>query len=139
MYESYSRQELPSKQYRELLGAAISVFNSNNQFIIENILSQKCSIYTWHKLIDKTSGELSTAIKQTITLNSDTKIADLFFELVLRRNRIVHSFQVTHNNEQILATKNNAHEQFIITEEYLLEFIKGNEQLSSLLHAFRGY
>ena len=39
MYEEYSRQALPSKRYRELLGSSICVFNSNNQFIIENILS----------------------------------------------------------------------------------------------------
>ena len=38
MYESYTRQSLPTKQYRELLGSAICVFNSNNAFIIENIV-----------------------------------------------------------------------------------------------------
>lgn len=38
MYEKYSRQALPEKQYRELLGSALCVFNSNNSFIIENIL-----------------------------------------------------------------------------------------------------
>lgn len=38
MYEHYSRQCLPSKKYRELLGSAVCVFNSNNSFIIENIL-----------------------------------------------------------------------------------------------------
>ena len=38
MYESYTRQSLPTKQYRELLGSAICVFNSNNAFIVENIL-----------------------------------------------------------------------------------------------------
>ena len=35
MYENYTRQSLPSKEYRELLGSAICVFNSNNSFIIE--------------------------------------------------------------------------------------------------------
>ena len=38
MYEEYSRQALPSKKYRELLGSALCVFNSNNAFVIENIL-----------------------------------------------------------------------------------------------------
>jgi len=38
MYEEYSKQALPSKKYRELLGSALCVFNSNNAFIIENIL-----------------------------------------------------------------------------------------------------
>ena len=28
MYESYTRQALPSKKYRELIGTAICVFNS---------------------------------------------------------------------------------------------------------------
>ena len=34
MYEKYTRQSLPNDDYRELLGSAISVFNSNNAFII---------------------------------------------------------------------------------------------------------
>jgi len=36
MYESYTRQALPSKNYRELIGTAICVFNSNNSFVIED-------------------------------------------------------------------------------------------------------
>lgn len=39
MYESYSRQALPRAKYRGLLGSAICVFNSNNDFIVENILN----------------------------------------------------------------------------------------------------
>ena len=39
MYENYTRQSLPSRKYRELLGSAVCVFNSNNSFVIENILS----------------------------------------------------------------------------------------------------
>ena len=38
MYENYTRQALPSKKYRELLGSALCVFNANNAFVIENIL-----------------------------------------------------------------------------------------------------
>lgn len=48
----YSRQSLPSKQYRLLLGTALSVFSSNNGFIIENILNTDSS-YSWYELIDK--------------------------------------------------------------------------------------
>ena len=33
MYEGYSRQALPQKKYRELLGSSLCVFNSNNQFV----------------------------------------------------------------------------------------------------------
>ena len=56
MYENYTRQSLPSKKYRELLGTAICVFNSNNSFVIENILREDES-YTWDCLIDKESGK----------------------------------------------------------------------------------
>ena len=139
MYEPYTKQALPSQKYRELLGSAICVFNSNNQFVIENILRLDNETYNWYDLIDKTSGELSEPIKETITRDSDTKIAALFGALVARRNRIIHSFQVTKNSQQILRTKDKKHNQFTITEDYLLEFIKDNEQLSSLLHELRGH
>ena len=139
MYESYTRQALPSQKYRELLGSAICVFNSNNQFVIENILRLDNATYNWYDLIDKTSGELSEPIKETITKSSDTKITILFGDLISRRNRIIHSFQVTENNQQILRTKDKKHNQFTITENYLLDFIRDNERLSSLLHEHRGH
>lgn len=138
MYENYSRQALPSKKYRELLGSALCVFVSNNSFIIENIL--KCDDrYSWYKLIDKQSGELLQDIKNTITKNSNTKIAELFNSLISKRNRIIHSFQCTVNGEQILVTKDKDHRQYDITEEFLLDFIRENEELCDLLHDFRGY
>ena len=104
MYENYTRQSLPTKEYRELLGSAICVFNSNNSFIIENILREDGGRnYSWYDLIDKTS-------------------------------------QITNDDkEQILATKDKQHNQFVITKEYLLDFIKGNEVLSDKLYTFRGY
>jgi len=138
MYEKYSRQALPSKKYRELLGSALCVFNSNNQFVIENVLRLDNSKYNWYELIDKTSGELFEPIKETITNESGTEITILFSELVSIRNRIVHSFQITENDNQILRTKNNKHEQYNITEDYLLEFIRKNEELSDMLNKFRG-
>ena len=110
MYENYTRQSLPTKEYRELLGSAICVFNSNNSFIIENIL------------------------------RAGSEIAQIFSDLVDKRNRIIHSFQITNDDkEQILATKDKQHNQFVITKEYLLDFIKGNEVLSDKLYTFRGY
>ena len=140
MYEEYSRQALPSRRYRELLGSAVCAFNSNNQFIIESILRIDDSNYNWYELIDKTSGRLLEPIKETITQNSDTEIASLFSELVSKRNRIIHSFQITdENNEQMLSTKDNNNVQYKITEEYLLEFIKNNEGLSDMLHKLRGF
>lgn len=140
MYEHYTRQSLPSKSYRELLGSSICVFNSNNLFIIENILTKdKGSRYNWYDLVDLSSGDLAQPIKNTITKSSNTKIANLFSQLITMRNRIIHSFQITNSeNEQSLATKDHNHVQFEITEEYLMEFIRLNEKLSSKLHDFRG-
>lgn len=141
MYESYSKQALPEKNYRELLGTAMCVFNSNNSFVIENILNNDDKDnYNWHNLIDRTSGKLVTAIKETITKKSNTEIADLFVSLVDKRNRIIHSFQITDKTGvQVLSTKEKNGEQYIITEKFLLEFIKGNDELSGLLHKFRGH
>ena len=140
MYESYTRQALPSKEYRELLGSAVCVFNSNNAFVIENILHTDSVNFNWYRLIDKESGQLVDDIKRTITNVAGVDIEDLFSELVEMRNRIIHSFQVTYEGEQVLATKtkvNKGNKQFIITEEYLLDFIKKNERLSDLLNDYR--
>ena len=105
MYESYTRQALPSKEYRELLGSAICVFNSNNAFVIENILHTNNDDFDWFSLIDKESGKLRASIKATITAVAGDEIEVLFAEIVEMRNRIIHSFQITYNGEQILATK----------------------------------
>lgn len=134
MYEVFSRQSLPSKKYRELVGTAVCVFNSNNGFIIENILREDDDeSYNWYALIDKTSGQLKIPIKETISKKSDDTIATLFEELVIIRNRIMHSFRITapegissDNDNQMLATKYKDGNQAIITEEYLLDFIKKN-------------
>ena len=140
MCESYTRQALPSKKYRELLGSAVCVFNSNNGFIIENILHTNDANYNWYDLIDKESGRLLKNISKTITKEAGADIEVLFSKLVEMRNRIIHSFRVTYNGEQILATKTqkkDGNKQFIITEEYLLEFIKLNEELSLKLYTYR--
>ncbi len=146
MYEDYSRQSLPSKKYRELLGSAVCVFNSNNAFIIENILKNDSkNEYSWHILIDRTSGRLKKPIEKTIISQSNSVIAGAFAEIVDMRNRIMHSFQVTSYeksddvNGQILATKYEDGKQEIITIDFLLNFIKSNEELATKLHDFRGY
>ena len=93
-----------------------------------------------YDLIDKTSGQLKAAINDTITTKAGSEIAQIFSDLVDKRNRIIHSFQITNDDkEQILATKDKQHNQFVITKEYLLDFIKGNEVLSDKLYTFRGY
>ncbi len=140
MYESYTRQALPSKEYRELLGSAICVFNSNNAFVIENILHTNSEDFDWYSLMDKESGKLIASIKTTITKEAGNEIEALFSEIVEMRNRIIHSFQITHESEQILATKTKIGKgniQFIITEEYLKEFIRKNQRLSDLLYEYR--
>lgn len=141
MYERYTRQALPSKEYRELLGSAICVFNSNNAFIIENILHTDSTTNNWYDLVDLTSGALSRKINDTISRRAGNDIAKLFSELVEMRNRIIHSFQITaENGEQMLATKTrkeDGNRQFRITEDYLMEFIQKNDILSDKLHEYR--
>lgn len=149
MYENYTRQSLASKEYRELLGTTIYVFNANNAFIIENILrNDESKKYTWHSLMDLTSGKLIKKAKQTILNEAQNQnneelgneIIDLFQKLIEMRNRIIHSFAITDtSNKQILSTKDKNNRQFIISIEILMKFIKDNEKLALLLHDFRGY
>lgn len=149
LYEDYSRQVLPSRKYRELLGSAICVFNSNNAFIIENILNNdETEEYNWHQLIDRNSGELLESVKNTITKNLNTNIAKKFSEIIEIRNRIMHSYQVTAPrgsglsddvDNQILGTKYKNGRQAYITQEFLYDFIKKNDELSNELQKFRGH
>ena len=74
MYEDYTRQSLPSKEYRELLGSALCVFNSNNAFIIENILREDGGAnYNWYDLMDRTSGNLSKPISDHVCISCVSK------------------------------------------------------------------
>lgn len=142
MYESYSRQALPERQYREYLGSALCVFNSNNSYIIENILrNDQSGKLFWYDLIDKRSSKHKKVVKETITKQFGPAVEQLFSNIIDKRNRIIHSFQITDkDNKQRLATKEqNSGKQFVITEEYLLEFIADNEKLSVLLDSIRGY
>ena len=137
-----TRQALPPENYLSLLGASICVFNSNNAFVIENILRTDGSTLVWHDLIDLESGQLKPHVARTITKESgDSSIASLFNEVVSMRNRIIHSFQITaEDGTQMLATKvKRTHEQFRITESYLVLFLEKNERLSGLLHEYRGF
>lgn len=144
MYETYGKQSLPEKEYRELLGTALCVFSSNNGFLIENIIRTNVSSDSWYDLIDKTSGQLKTHLSNTISEKSGNKdIENLFLEIVEMRNRIIHGFRITSKEgEQILTTKErkeNGHLQFEITPKYLMDFIEKNDRLSDLLHEYRGY
>lgn len=138
MYENYTRQSLPTKEYRELLGSAICVFNANTGFIIENIIHADNNA-DWYNLIDQTSGILQSAMNKTLkTIAPD--VCEMYKELTEKRNRIVHSFRITSkNNKQILATKEKApsNKQFYIDEKYMLDFIKENQKLSDRLYEVR--
>ena len=144
MYEEYTHQSLPSKRYRELLGSAICVFNSNDAFMIETILRLDISNdFDWYHLTDLEAGKLKQTVHEVISLKCGEKIEKLFIEIIERRNRIIHSYRITNAaGEQVLATKervSKGNRQFEITEEYLLGFIKLNDELSELLHNLRGY
>ena len=149
MYNDLTLQALPKQEYIELLGISLYVFNSNNSFIIENILNTQEDLdLNWYDLIDFTSGNIIEPAKKTIlekTKRTDNeelgnKIINLFIELTSKRNRIIHAFCITYpdSKEQLLATKDKNNLQYPITTEYLKAFIKQNSILSSLLHEFRG-
>ena len=134
MYNStLTRQSLPSERYRLLLGTAICVFSSNNGFIIENVLGIDRS-KSWYELIDKTSG----SVKNHVDGKLPDEIVHLFDELVKMRNRIIHGFRITNeNDEQTIQTKEKSGRQFEITEDYLLDFIRKNEVLALMLDNFK--
>lgn len=146
MYENYSRQAMPDKNYRELLGTAICVFNSNNAFIIENLLNIS-NYHDWWNLMDQESGTIAEIMKSRRYKNAFRGNEYLFqkwHNLVLNRNRIIHSFQVTSKENsddidgQILFTKvKESGEQFPITKEYLIKFIKDNSDFAIQLDNFR--
>lgn len=141
MYDtSLTHQSLPSEEYLRLLGIALCAFSSNNGFIIENIVSTDSS-YSWSELTDLESGRLGSAIENSISRIAGRTIVELFKEIVLKRNRIIHGFRITScNGEQILATKDKqTQEQFEISEDYLRQFIRENDKLSRLLVEYRGY
>lgn len=146
MYANYSRQAIPDKKYRELLGTAICVFNSNNAFIIENLLSIN-NYHDWWNLIDKESGTIEKIMKSKKyrdAFQGNEHLFQRWHNLVLSRNRIIHSFQVTSKensddiNGQVLFTKVKGNgEQFPITKEYLMKFIKDNSDFAIKLDEFR--
>lgn len=104
--------------------------------------------YTWHQLIDEMSGKLKPIIKETILLLSFLIVVLLIYlkKLLVSAARIIHSFRITapagmtdDPDNQMLATKYKDGTQEIITEEYLLNFINLNQEISTKLHQFRGF
>ena len=107
MYEGYTNQSLPSREYRALLGAALCAFNSSNAFAIEIVLRISGEENgSWLQLTDRPSDSLGKVVREVIEPKCGLAIPDLFSDLVNDRNRIAHSFQITWGRgEQILATK----------------------------------
>lgn len=103
------------------------------------MLREDPDLYNWSELIGLEGGKLQRRMKKGALSECD-EICSLFELLCLKRNRIIHSFQITNaKGEQVLATREKSGHQFEITESYLLDFIIENGQLSSLLHSYRGY
>lgn len=150
MRSKYSNQPVSDPEYMTLLGTALYVFNANNAFIIENMLNVSDFQDWWH-LVDQQSGNIESMIHgrhYSLAFNEHDEIPHLFHDLVLRRNRIIHSFPVTSHKEsddpdgQILRTKEKieaGNNQFTITKDFLLKFIKDNDKLSQLLNDLRNH
>ena len=137
MYDlKLTRMSLPDGDIVYLIGASLCIFNSNNSFIIQNIIKKTNDINKWYLLMNKTSGEIKKEICEYI---ADDDISVSFSKLVEKRNRIIHSFGGTANNgRQVLFTVDKkTNRQFEITEEYLKEFIHKNEELSDKLYKYR--
>ncbi|WP_156314362.1 selenium binding protein [Lacticaseibacillus camelliae] len=131
---------MPSEELRMLVGTSIITFNSNTQFLIENFLAKAMpKNEDWWTLTDVEAGVVYERCHQFLVDLHRNDIADMFFDLVQRRNRIVHCFQFSHSDgSQALATlTRRTHQQFEIDKAYLLRFIKDNESLALLLDDFR--
>lgn len=147
MKNPYTIQALPNKEYLELVGTAMYSFDSNNAFIIENLLYIS-DYHDWWELIDQESGSIQSIMESKkyrhAFQKNDQYIIELFHDLTIKRNRIVHSFPVTSYKDsddpsgQILYTKEkDSDKQFPITKEYLIDFIRDNSKLSQLLYNLR--
>ncbi len=125
------------KEFIYHLGVAVSVFMSVNGFVVENILHTD-KTKSWYKLIDKTSGNLSADIKETITANSNSEIARRFNDCISKRNRILHGFRVTNTkHEQAIYTKDSKNNQYEIDDKFLINFITECSELYDLLYKYR--
>lgn len=139
MNESYCRQSLPKRKSRELVGTAICVINQNNSLIIEIYMkANNIKQNEWYHFMKCTSGELKKEVKWFFEKDEEGKeIIQEFEKLVDMRNRIVHCFQYTGNEEQKLRTVTRDKKQYDIDDDYLLNFIKLNNELNEKLSNYR--
>lgn len=136
-----TRFALPEEDYLTLLGEAVYVFNSNVSFFVENLLHAGAS--DWYELADMMTGQLKDEGKKWLVNEKDKRVLELLCELGNERNRIIHSFPVTHDGRQELRTKTKAKDeeqpnyQYQIDRELLRSFIDRNQELSDELYECR--
>mgnify|MGYP000053593778 FL=1 len=145
MYEKYTRMSLPDREYRLLLASAIYTFNTNNAQMVKFLIKYgNLDEKEWYRLMDCESGKLKREICKLISperCKNINEISDFFGILVEKRNRIIHSFPTTNNyGEQMLRTKeksNSGDNQYDITKEELMDFIKQNEKMSDIFQELK--
>lgn len=136
-----TRFALPEEDYLTLLGEAVYVFNSNVSFFAENLLHAGAP--DWYELADMMAGQLKDEGKKWLVNEKDKRVLELLCELGNERNRIIHSFPVTHDGRQELRTKTKAKDeeqpnyQYQIDRELLRSFIDRNQELSDELYECR--
>ncbi len=136
-----TRFALPEEDYLTLLGEAVYVFNSNVSFFVENLLHAGAP--DWYELADMMTGQLKDEGKKWLVNEKDKRVLELLCELGNERNRIIHSFPVTHDGRQELRTKTKAKDeehpnyQYQIDRELLRSFIDRNQELSDELYECR--
>lgn len=136
-----TRFALPEEDYLTLLGEAVYVFNSNVSFFVENLLHTGAP--DWYELADMMAGQLKDEGKKWLVNEKDKRVLELLCELGNERNRIIHSFPVTHDGRQELRTKTKAKDeeqpnyQYQIDRELLRSFIDRNQELSDELYECR--
>lgn len=141
--KNITRQSTSDDEFLNLLGTSQWVFNSNCSFIIEMIDKEhhNNSSESWHKLIELTSGNLLKYKNLIITILGKD-IYNLFDKLVDDRNSIIHSIPTGEkvDNYTIPIYRNNTKNKYVrIDKNFLMNFIKENEQLSDKIYEFRGY
>ena len=136
-----TRFALPEEDYLTLLGEAVYVFNSNVSFFVENLLHAGAP--DWYELADMMTGQLKDEGRKWLVNEKDKRVLELLCELGNERNRIIHSFPVTHDGRQELRTKTKAKDeeqpnyQYQTDRELLHSFIDRNQELSDELYECR--
>ena len=135
-----TRIPLPDENYTELLGSALYAYNYNYKFVIDNIVDSKDSDKDWYELNSRNSkkNSVSRELLKIVDNDINNPIYNSFISLRIIRDRIIHSLPCTSKDGvQILNTINSKKEQYYISKDLLIDFIKKNEELTDLLYKFR--